>query len=287
MNPADAALFLCTALHLAALMAWFGALALRRLLGAGQGAGELRYLRVCGALALASAVLWPCLQAAVLREQAAAAWDPASVALVLTASSFGRIWLVRLTIIALALLASGWPMLAIGRGVLLLLAVALGSMALLGHSGAAGPLAQGAQAVHLLAAGAWLGALPVLVVLASRLAGPDLARVLQWFSRYGLAIVGLVLGSGMLNAAWRLGSWSALVGGDYGHLLLGKIALVAAMGALALRNRNQLTPRLLAPDADSMRGAQRALRWTIASEAALGLAVVLAAALLAATESPQ
>jgi len=287
MKPADAALFLCTALHLGALMAWFGALALRRLLGAGQGGGELRYLRIFGALALASAALWPCVQAAVLREQAAAAWDPASIALVLTETSFGRIWLVRAAIIALALLASGWPMLAIGRGVLLLVAVALGSMALLGHSGSAGPLAQGVQALHLLAAGAWLGALPVLVVLAGRLAGRDLARVLQWFSRYGLAIVTVVLGTGVLTAAWRLGGWGALATGDYRRLLLGKIALVAAMGALALRNRNQLTPRLLAPQADAIGDTQRALRRTIASEAALGVAVVLVAVLLAAAEPPQ
>jgi putative copper resistance protein D len=282
---------LCLALHAAALMAWFGALSLRRVLGAGQGAGEIRFLQLAGALALLSGVLWPCLQAGVLGDAPAAAWDPAQVAVILTQTSFGRIWLMREALIALAALATLLPLLGIGRGVYFLVAAALASLALLGHAagatGADGLAQRLTYAVHLLAAGAWVGALPALFVLAGRLDARDLVRVLRRFSRYGLFLVAFVLASGAAGAWYRTGSWAALSTGDYAQILVIKIALVAGMGLCALANRNRYTPRLAQADPFVQAGGRAGLRRSIGCELLLGLAAITAAAWLGAAEAPR
>jgi putative copper resistance protein D len=287
----DLLLNLCLALHAAALMAWFGALSLRRVLGAGQGGGELRFLKIAAALALLSGALWPCLQAGVLGETPDEAWDPARVAVVLTQTSFGRTWLLREACIALAALAGVLPLLAIGRGVYFLVAAALGSLALLGHAagvgGAAGTAQRLALALHVLAAGAWVGALPALWVLAARLAARDLVLVLRRFSRYGLFLVAVVLASGAASAWARTGSWSLLLGSGYGQILLAKLGLVGGMGLAALANRNRYTPRLAQADTFVQAGGRAGLRRSIALELALGLAAITAAVWLGAAEAPR
>jgi putative copper resistance protein D len=282
---------LCMALHAGALMGWFGALSLRRVLGAGQGGGEMRFLQISASVALASGALWPWLQSGVLGETPDAAWDPAQVAVVLTQTGFGRTWLMREAGIALATLVSFAPLLAIGRGAYFLVAAALASVALLGHtagvSGAAGMAPRLALAAHLLAAGAWVGALPALWVLAGRLAARDLVKVLRLFSRYGLVLVAIVLASGALSAWYRIGSWPALFGSNYGQILIAKVALVSAMGLAALANRNRYTPRLAQADAFVQAGGRAGLRRSIALELLLGLAVIAAAVWLAAAEAPR
>jgi putative copper resistance protein D len=282
---------LCTALHAAALMGWFGALSLRRVLGAGQGGGEMRFLQIAGSLALVSGALWPWLQAGVLGDTPDAAWDPAQVAVLLTQTTFGRTWLLREACIVLAALVTFAPLLAIGRGVYFLVVAALASLALLGHaagaSGAFGTAQRFSLALHLLAAGAWVGALPVLWVLAGRLAARDLVRVLRRFSRYGLFLVLIVLASGAVSAWSRTGSWPALLGSDYGQILIAKVALVGGMGLAALANRNIYTPRLAQADTFVQAGGRAGLRRSIGLELVLGLAVIAAAVWLGAAEAPR
>ncbi len=290
MSAGALLLDLCTAVHAGALMAWFGALSLRRVLGAGQGAGEMRFLQAAGAAALATGALWPWLQMAQLSDDPRAFGDVRQVALLLTQTSFGRTWLLREAGIALALLASFAPLLAIGRGVYFLVAAALASLALLGHAagvtGGMGDIQRLALAAHLLAAGAWVGALPALWTLAHRLDAADLARVLRRFSVYGAMLVAVVVGAGAASAWWRLGTFGDLAATGYGRVLLVKVALVAVMGALALRNRNRLTPRLLDPAVPIRQAAGRDLRRTIGAELAVGITVVMAAVLLGAAEAP-
>lgn len=281
---------LCTALHVAALMAWFGALSLRRLLGAGQGGGELRFLRSAAALALASGALWPWLEAASLADDAATAWDPAQLALVLTQTRFGQVWLAREAIIALATFASMAPLLAIGRANYFLVVAALASMALVGHAAAGDDAAAHAlrltQAAHLLAAGAWVGALPALWVLAGRLAAADLAKVLQRFSRYGIALVAVVLVTGTIIGWVRTGALTALLHQAYGQTLLAKVALVALMGCAALANRNRYLPWLRQRDVVMQAAGRAGLRRSIAVELTLGMAVIAVAVVLGQTEPP-
>ena len=105
------------------------------------------------------------------------------------------------------------------------------------------------QAVHLLAAGFWLGGLVPLGLLlaASRRDGTDRSaagRALRRFSDLAMIAVLLVLGSGMFNAWMLVGSPSALISTGYGKVLLIKLAFVGAMVALALFNRLFLLPTL-------------------------------------------
>ncbi len=282
---------LCAAVHVGALMAWFGALSLRRVLGLEMGDAESRALRVAAALALASGVLWPWLQTGVVTDEVGAALDPQQVAQVLTQTSFGRAWLIRQAFVALALLGAVVPALAAGRAVYFLVAAALASMALIGHaasaSGAYGTFERLTLALHLLAAGAWLGALPSLWVLAGRLSPIDLAQILRRFSPYGITLVMIVALSGVLSAWIRIGALEALVASNYGRILLGKVALVLLMGAAALNNRNRLTPALERSGIGNLDAIRARLRASIATETGLGVLVVAVAIALGSSEAPR
>ncbi len=287
----DLLLNLCMAIHAAALMSWFGALSLRRVLGAGQGAGEMRFLQLAGAVALLTGALWPWLQAGVLGDDPGSAWNPEQVAVVLTQTTFGRTWLLREACIVLAALASVAPLMSIGRGVYFLVVASLGSLAFIGHAasgtGLLGSAVRLALALHLLAAGAWVGALPALWVLARRLAAGDLVKVLRLFSRYAVFLVAVVVATGAINAWSRTGSWAALVGTEYGQLLLAKVFMVGLMGVAAVANRNVYTPRLAKSDSFIQAGALEGLRRSLAIELVLGVGVIFMAVHVGGTEAPR
>jgi putative copper resistance protein D len=256
-----------------------------------MGAAELRALRVAAALALASGVLWPWLQTGVVTDEVSAALDPQQVAQVLTQTSFGRTWLIRQAFVVLALLGAVVPGLATGRVVYFLVAAALASMALIGHaasaSGAYGTFERVTLALHLLAAGAWLGALPLLWVLAGRLPPIDLAQILRRFSSYGITLVMIVALTGVLSAWVRIGALQAVVASNYGRILLGKVALVLLMGAVALNNRNRLTPALERSSTADPDPVRARLRGSIATETGLGILVVAVAIVLGSSEAPR
>ena len=108
-----------------------------------------------------------------------------------------------------------------------------------------------ADILHLLAAGAWLGALLPLVILlaqARRDSSPQAVAVARAatlrFSVLGISCVGTLLVTGVVNTWFLSGSVPALLGTLYGQLLLVKIALFAAMIAVAGINQRRLLPRL-------------------------------------------
>ncbi len=284
------ALDLCFAVHVGALMVWFGALSLQRMLGVVQPSEARRDLRIAGVVALASGLLWPLLQTGVVKDDALAALDPQLVWQLLTQSSFGGTWLVRVAIVLLAFLVTFTPLLETGRALYFLVASALASVALLGHAagvtGTLGTVQRLTVALHLLAAGAWFGALPRLWMLAERLPVSTLAQILRRFSPYGMILVSIVVATGALSAWFRLGAIDPLFASAYGKILLLKVGLVALMGAVALNNRNRLTPMLERSDLLVQATARRRLRQSIGAEAALGLTVVMAAALLGSAEAP-
>src|SRR5262249_42441596 len=119
--------------------------------------------------------------------------------------------------------------------VVLAIAVVIGP-AWTGHAGAtpgvAFPLA--ADALHLLAAGAWLGGLPPLAMLlaaAWRGKEPHWASVtaiaVQRFSPLGVISVSMLLASGIANSWYEVGTLNNLFATSYGLLVLLKIALFA------------------------------------------------------------
>lgn len=192
---------------------------------------------------------------------------------VLSGTRFGAVWSARLGAALLLAALLLWPHL---RWLQLAAAAALiAPLALIGHAGAtpgaAGQLHLISDAVHLIAAGLWLGGLPALALLLSSARSPQrlAARAAARFSTLGVASVAALLASGIVNSWMLLSSPRDLIATDYGRLLFFKIGLFAAMVAIAAVNRFHLTPRLAGAP------ARRALMRNSLTETTLGAGVLL------------
>ncbi|PXA91048.1 copper resistance protein CopD, partial [Nostoc sp. 3335mG] len=158
--------------------------------------------------------------------------------------------------------------------VALLAAIATATLAWNGHGamheGMTGWLHLVPDILHMLAAGAWIGALAVFLRLIFARPG-QAAPALSGFAGMGTAIVATVLLTGIVNAAMMVGmDGIARLGNSlYGQLLLAKLALFVLMLALAGANRFLLTPRLAAD------GNVRALRISLSVELGAALLIVM------------
>jgi hypothetical protein len=110
--------------------------------------------------------------------------------------------------------------------------------------------------VHLIAVGAWIGALPPLAMLLSWALQPanralkDVAAfAADRFSTLAMLSVGTLALSGIVNTSNLAGTIPALVETEYGRLLLLKILLFIAILGPAAVNRLRLLPQLPATDA--------------------------------------
>ena len=264
----------------------------RRMLGLARGAGLI---------ALATAVGLLALNAAYVAGRPGAALDPAAWIRVLGATQFGAVWVLRTGVVLLltALLwareredsIADWAAL---RGQSWLLAAAgAGALAWAGHAAAVENdpgAALGADLLHLVAAGVWLGALGPLHLLlrdASRVQGAD-ARpyavlATRRFSQLALLAMLTLVATGLWNAWEQLGDVPSLLGTRYGWLLLLKIALLVPILGLAAVNRSRLVPALPG-DADTVgRPAMARLARFVAAEWMLALAILAVVAVLGAT----
>jgi copper transport protein len=143
-----------------------------------------------------------------------------------------------------------------------------------GHARTAAGSGLALAALHGLALSFWIGGLPLLL-------SPDAER-LRRFSNIALPMVVLLIGSGAAMTLALVPEPAALLAHPWGLVLATKLALVAVMLVLALRNRQALTPALAAGDATA---APRLTR-TIRAEIALGLGVLALAALFRVTGPP-
>jgi putative copper resistance protein D len=188
---------------------------------------------------------------------------------------FGMVWGARFALALLLGLLMLWPKARVSRLIMATLLVAL--LAFIGHAGAkpglAGNLHLASDIVHLMAASAWLGGLPALVLLLSK-EEPSIADATRRFSRLGSVCVGALVASGAINSWNLLGAPSDLLTTDYGRWLSCKIGLFGAMLCLAAVNRYRLTRLLPAP------AAVRALRRNSLYEIGLGLGVLLIVGML-------
>jgi len=250
----------------------------------------------CLAVVFVSGLLWLTVEAAAMSGMPyLQALNRETFGAVLGQTLFGRVWTIRAVLAA----ALGGALFLAGRdasgrhivpdGVCLLLAAGLlATLAWAGHAAAepGGDRAVhlSADAAHLLAAGAWLGALPPLVSALglARRGGADIldlaARVTRRFSYLGMAAVGTLLLTGIVNAWYTVETFPALFGTSYGRLLLVKLLLFGAMVSLAAVNRLSLSPRL-AHSSEALAGesaaqALRRLRRNAIAETALGIAAV-------------
>ncbi|HEX5453821.1 MAG TPA: copper homeostasis membrane protein CopD [Stellaceae bacterium] len=216
----------------------------------------------------------------------------------LNSTRFGEDWLMRLIaagFVALCLILRQWR--GIGRRVadgaaLFFSAFLLAALAWAGHGAATpgppGRLHLAADILHLLAAACWLGTLVPLALLlaeAGRLMDPRVAAVTRHtvgrYSSLGIASVSLLLGSGIVNTWFLVGTPSALLHTLYGRLLVAKLALVLVMLAIAAVNLLRLRP-ILAEEGRAG-GAARRLGRNVWLEAGTGLAVLAVVGVLGIT----
>jgi copper resistance protein D len=212
-------------------------------------------------------------------------WSNGGISTVATQTRFGQISLVRLGLAMLLALSLARPIGGGERAPLGFAAVVLAAGFLVlpawtGHAGAApgsaGQFAVAADALHLLAAGAWIGGLlPLAMLLAAARGAKEPSRTafvtaaVRRFSVLGMASVAALFATGIINTWYQVGSIDGLIETTYGRLVLLKIGLFVAMVAIATINRFYLTPRLAAA------AAVHRLQRNCAAEIALGLAAVL------------
>lgn len=262
-----------------------------------------RFAAQCRAMALGFALAGIVLSLAGLAVMARtmsgaasyAALDREVFAMILTGTAYGLAWSVRVAALVLclpAMLVLRARPVAQAVSLATLSAVALAALPWAGH----GAMSEGighyvhlaADAAHLLAAGAWAGALAAFVLLSRARSGSDpaalslLSRTANGFARLGTGIVVTLVLTGVLNYGFIVGAaLPAFSVTAYGGLLAAKLALFMAMLALAAANRFRHAPRL----AQALRTGQaamaaRALRRSVALEAAAGTAVLALVAAL-------
>ncbi|MDB5370054.1 MAG: copper resistance protein [Roseomonas sp.] len=102
-----------------------------------------------------------------------------------------------------------------------------------------------ALVVHLLAAAFWVGSLWPLMI-ASRRAGPEAARIVEGWARAASWIVGGLILAGVTLGWLLVGQLGLFVTTAYGLALLTKVTLVGVLLGFAAWHRFRLTPGLAA-----------------------------------------
>ena len=167
---------------------------------------------------------------------------------------------------------------------LLLSLALLSGLSLSGHDAVdpgSGKATEIADWVHISAASLWLGGLLSLAVIWG--AWPELRRqVFVRFSRLATWLVALVLAAGTYLAVVRVPHLRDLWTQRYGVVLLVKICLVAAAVAWGAVHQFLVRPRLAAASPGTLGRVGRSL----AGESLVGIAVLLAAAILVDSKPP-
>lgn len=204
------------------------------------------------------AALWPHLQMMVLETDVGLAWTLRMIALIAVVIWPG-LWLASM---------AG--------------ALALASLAWSGHGAMDNAWHLLSDILHLLAAGAWLGAMLALILMArldalcSEARIRSLADSVKRFEGLGAAIVLILSVTGVANYLFIVGpTLGEILLGSYGILLSIKVALFGGMLVLAALNRFHLGPLL----EQSLRAGQHlvaanALRRSVALELVIALLIV-------------
>jgi putative copper resistance protein D len=231
---------------------------------------------IASLVALITALAWLALETALMADEWGAAFDPGQIGAVLTDSAFGPAWAMHLVLatVLVAVVAfsrAGWAATS------LLSAALLASLGLVGHAamqtGAEGALHRANHAIHLMAAGAWIGGLVPFAMCLRAYERDDLrkdaVRAMAAFSFWGQLIVAAIVLTGVVNIALTSHHPPVPPTTPYRALLVAKLVIVAIMILLALFNRFVLAPRLKASA-----NAHATLRATSLAEIALGCIVI-------------
>jgi len=257
-------------------------------------------LRIAAPVAAISGVAWlACILINMTGDFGSVA-DPEDLRLFFFETPFGTVSILRLALLAMGVVIAFLPWHGRWRFAAL---VPIGALLLItqawfGHSAEGVGLYRAivitVYAIHALATAAWVGGLPTLLfaLVEQRRFGPSEAGdctldVCSRFSLMAMISVTLVVASGIANAGFRVaGSFGKLFDSAYGDVLLKKLAVVAAMLALAYFNRYIAMPRLRAASSKRMRQITW-LRYSVAFDVVLGVLVLGASAVLGITMPPQ
>jgi putative copper resistance protein D len=214
---------------------------------------------------------------------------------VLLETVFGHVWQFRFGVIAVALVlaVSGFVGNDVPRRPAILAlwlssVVLLVSLAWISHAAAAGqqPFSLIGDALHLCAAGAWIGGLtPLVICLTQARVSSAIAKViptvLSRFSMLSLCCVSVLIASGISNSWFLVGSIHALFTTLYGWLLLFKLTLFGMLIGFGARNRLAIKGTASADQTRS--GFLQQFRRNVINEICLAAAVVVIVACLGVT----
>ncbi|MGV3490701.1 MAG: copper homeostasis membrane protein CopD [Devosia sp.] len=193
------------------------------------------------------------LRTAVIGGGWEAAGNPEMLVAVIPATNIGTAWSIQIVVAMVLALGQTLAPQRFGPAPYMVLAgVLLASLSLTGHAamspGWMGLAQQLNNTLHLLAAGAWVGALPALIYLFPLLRDPerraDAGLALRRFSTAGHFAVILVAASGIVSTLLITGNFPPAPTSAYRSLLLIKIGLVVAMILCAVVNRYVIVPKL-------------------------------------------
>ncbi|QNM96768.1 copper homeostasis membrane protein CopD [Chitinimonas koreensis] len=216
--------------------------------------------------------------------------------MIITGTNVGIAWVVRIASLV-GILLCAWscrrsptPSLTLAA---LFGAVGLSTLVWSGHgamdTGTRGGIHLAADTLHLLGAGAWLGALAAFLLLLLRPGQGDayrhlllLRQAVTGFSAAGTLIVGVLIVTGIVNYLLIVGpTLQGMASSLYGALLLVKLGLFGAMLALAAANRFRLGPLLeRARNSTEIARAKHALCKSLAIETAAMTLILLVVAWL-------
>lgn len=253
----DALLAAARFVHYAAALQLFG-VAMFQLLLAPAGLRKAldhpaRFTAIASALLLlVSGILWLSATAGSMGDGWADTVNIEVIGTVLGATEFGRVWgphlLLAAALVGLTLMRGFWA----SRLVLVISAVALGTLGLIGHAviegGMVGLLNEASQTLHVLSSGFWLGALVPLLFCLKMFADPtheaEADAALRRFSGLGHLAVAILMLSGVANTWFILSATHVDLAAPYQRLLLIKIGIAGAMALLAIVNRYVFVPNI-------------------------------------------
>ncbi len=227
-------------------------------------------------------------------------------AMIITGTNVGIAWVVKIAALVGILLCAGFYRRVPTTSLVLaslFAAVGLSTLVWSGHgamdTGTRGGIHLAADTLHLLGAGAWLGALAAFLLLLLRPVqgqGRDdayqhlllLRQAVTGFSSAGTLIVAVLIVTGIVNYLLIVGpSLEGMASSPYGVLLLVKLGLFGAMLALAAANRFRLGPLLeRARSSIDIARAKRALCNSLAIETTAMMLILLAVAWLGTLSPP-
>ena len=188
------------------------------------------------------------------------------------------LWLVVLVVVALMrrpVFAPAAVLMALAAGLVV-------SLPLAGHADTQDPqaLLVPADIVHVVAGGAWLGGLVILLVAFwRRSADEHAATATAGFSKLALWCVVAIAAAGLLQAWFYLDGPGSLFTSTYGISLLSKIGLLGVIVAIANGNRKRVRTLVTS-------GVPGALKRAMRAEVATAILVIAATAVLVRAAPP-